>query len=284
MNHTLHAARLGVDRGLIEFRHTLQHPQELGFNIFITVVCLVVLVFQRDSMVEEAGVSLAMLTLPSIVGLMIAFGGLMGAAMGLAVEREDGTLLRAKAIPNGMVGYLIAGILGSALYTMLGLAMILVPGLFLIDGLTAAGVSGWLTFAWVLVLGLLAVLPWGVIIGSLARSPGAGFNLVMGPISAITAISGIFYPISALPEWAQAVAQVFPIYWLGLGMRSALLPDAAAAAEIGESWRHLEMVGVLSVWAVVGLLIAPSVLRRMARKESGATVEARRQKALQRVS
>jgi hypothetical protein len=33
MNHTLRAARLGFDRGLIEFRHTLRHPQELGFNL-----------------------------------------------------------------------------------------------------------------------------------------------------------------------------------------------------------------------------------------------------------
>lgn len=281
---TLHAARLGLDRGLIEFRQTLRNPQDLGFNIVITVVFLVVLGFQRGSTVEGTDISLAMATLPSIVGLMVAFGGTMGAALGLAVEREDGTLLRAKAIPNGMIGYVVAGVLSVALYTTLGLAMILIPGLFLLDELAAAGVSGWATLAWVLTLGLLATLPWGVIIGSLVKSPGTGFNLTMLPISALTAISGIFYPISAMPDWVQGVAQVFPIYWLGLGMRSALLPDAAVAAEIGESWRHAEMIGVLSVWAVVGLVIAPSVLRRMARRESGASVEARRQKALQRVS
>ena len=31
----------------------------------------------------------------------------IGADDALAMEREDGTLLRAKAIPNGMLGYLI---------------------------------------------------------------------------------------------------------------------------------------------------------------------------------
>ena len=49
----------------------------------------------------------------------------------------------------------------------------------------------------------------------------------MLPMMGLIAISGIFYPITALPGWLQWIAQVFPVYWLGLGMRSALLPDAA---------------------------------------------------------
>lgn len=66
-------------------------------------------------------------------------------------------------------------------------------------------------------------------------------------------------------------------------MRSALLPDSAVAVEIGESWRHLETVAVLGAWAVIGLAVAPFILRRMARRESGSTVAERREKALQRV-
>ncbi|MDQ1014284.1 hypothetical protein QFZ43_000833 [Streptomyces afghaniensis] len=50
--------------------------------------------------------------------------------------------------------------------------------------------------------------------------------------------------------------------------------------EIGESWRHLETVGVLGAWAVFGLLVAPLVLRRMARRESGSSIAARRERAL----
>jgi ABC-2 type transport system permease protein len=106
----------------------------------------------------------------------------------------------------------------------------------------------------------------------------------MLPVMAVTAISGIFYPSYALPGWVQGIAQVFPIYWLGLGMRSAFLPDAAVAAEIGDSWRRLETLAVLGVWAVVGLGVAPMVLGRMARRESGSAVNDRRRQALQRLS
>jgi ABC-2 type transport system permease protein len=72
------------------------------------------------------------------------------------------------------------------------------------------------------------------------------------------------------------------MYWLGLGMRSALLPNAMATVEVAHSWRHLATFGVLSAWAVAGLVLAPVVLRRMARRESGSNVAARREKAMRR--
>jgi ABC-2 type transport system permease protein len=106
----------------------------------------------------------------------------------------------------------------------------------------------------------------------------------MLPLMGLVAISGIFYPISGYPEWLQSIGHVFPVYWLGLGMRSALLPDSMAAVESGGSWQHLETFGVLGAWAVVGLVAAPIVLRRMARRESGSTVAARRERALQRAA
>ena len=59
----------------------------------------------------------------------------------------------------------------------------------------------------------------------------------MLPFGALVAISGIFYPITHLPGWLQGIGQLFPMYWLGLGMRAALLPSHLAAVEIDGSWR-----------------------------------------------
>jgi ABC-2 type transport system permease protein len=66
-------------------------------------------------------------------------------------------------------------------------------------------------------------------------------------------------------------------------MRHALLPDAASAAELGASWHPLATVAVLAAWSVAGLALAPAVLRRMTRRTSGASVEASRLSAAQRV-
>ncbi|QGH32824.1 ABC transporter permease [Gracilibacillus salitolerans] len=282
MNPVLHAAKLGVLRGWIEFKQMLKSPQEFGFNIIMTIVFLIVLYFQRNNTIEGTDMALAMFALPSILGMLVVFGGFMGAATTLTFEREDGTLLRAKATPNGMVSYLISRIISVTTYSLVSVIMLLIPGLFLIKGLADTSWSGWLMLLFIFIIGILATLPWGAVVGSLVKSTSSSFNLTMLPIGALTAISGIFYPVTSLPDWLQVIAQIFPVYWLGLGMRAALLPETAALAEIGESWRYLEMFGVLGIWIIAGFLIVPRILRRMARKESGSTLEKRKQEMMSR--
>ncbi len=279
----LGAARSGLSRGRIELRQSFTNAETLWGYLFPTVVLLVVMFFLRGAQVPGTDFSLGAQTLPSTLGMTVAFGGLVSVASILTIEREDGTLLRAKATPNGMFGYLISKIVLVTGMTMVSVALLLVPGIFLFDGLMLGSLSAWLTLAWVLLLGMVATMPIGAVFGSLLSNP-RNLGLIMLPIMGLIATSGIFYPITALPGWLQGLAQVFPIYWLGLGMRSALLPDVMAAVEIGDSWRHLETLLVLGGWAVLGLALAPVLLRRMARRESGSHVAARREKALQRVT
>jgi ABC-2 type transport system permease protein len=197
------------------------------------------------------------------------------------MEREDGTLLRAKAVPHGVVGHVTGHVVLNVLAILPSFLVILVPGAILFDGLMQNGLEGWVTVVWVTLLGLWATLPIGIIIGSLAPGVQKVGTWGMLPVLVLIGISGIFFPIQSLWGWVQVVAQIFPMYWVGLGMRSAFLPDAAAALEIGGSWRTLETVLVLSAWAIAGSLIAPVVVRRMARRQSGSQVEAAREQALQ---
>ena len=282
MNPTTNALRAGLRRGAIELRATFTNGQDLWTYFFPTVVLLVAVFWMRGSTVPGTDFSLGARTLPSALGMSLLFGGLLGLANQLVIDREDGTLLRAKAIPDGMLGYLVGKIVLVSAVALIGVVIQLTPGLFFLDGLRLGDPGAWLTLAWVVPLGLVATLPLGAVIGSLVENP-RNMGLVVMPIFGLIALSGIFYPINGLPGWLQGVAQVFPLYWLGLGMRSALLPGDLAAVELGGSWRHLETVGVLGAWAVLGLVLAPVVLRRMARRESGSRVAARRERAMQRV-
>ncbi|MGW0433571.1 ABC transporter permease [Micromonospora sp. NPDC003197] len=281
MNPMISAARTGLVRGAIELRQTFTNGQDLWGYFFPTVLMLGVLVFLHDITTPGTTFSLGAQSVPGTIGITIAFGGLATTAVALVTEREDGTLLRAKATPHGITSYLVGKVVQVSGITAVCTALILVPSLFMFDGFALGSVGTWLTLAWVLTLGLVATMPIGAILGSLLSSP-RNSGLIMFPTIGLFAISGIFYPITITPAWLQGIAQVFPIYWLGLGARSALLPDGMAAAEIGESWRHLETLGVLGAWAVFGMVVAPVVLRRMARRESGSSVAARRQKAMQR--
>ncbi|MFG1922679.1 ABC transporter permease [Cryptosporangium sp. NPDC048952] len=283
MNPLVNAVRAGLSRGLIELRQTLTTPIDLWNHLLPSLIYLVVLYFTRGDTVPGTTFSLGARTLPSLVGMTVAFSGLTTMMMSLAVEREDGTLLRAKAVPNGMLGYLVGKVTLVSSMIVINVAIILVPGLFLLDGLAIGSVSGWLTLAWVLVLGLIATLPLGAILGSLIDNPRNG-GLAILPAMALVAISGIFYPLDGYPDWLADLGRLFPVYWLGLGMRSALLPDSMAAVEHTGSWQHLATFGALSAWAIVGLCAAPIVLRRMARRESGSAVIARRDRALQRAA
>ncbi|GAD85453.1 ABC transporter permease [Nocardia asteroides NBRC 15531] len=272
--------RIGVTRGLIELRQAFTNAPDLIGQFLTSAITLGVLFLLRNKTYGDSGLSVAELALPGLLGAIIAFNGMYALLNVLVLDREDGTLLRAKAIPKGMTGYFTGKIVSSTGSVIAQVVIVLGVGMVIIGGSSLSGLGAAATFAWVVLLGLLAVLPFGAILGSVLDTRTA-FLLTM-PLMGLIAISGIFYPITALPGWLQAVGQLFPMYWLGLGMRSALLPGDAAAIEIDQSWRHLETAAVLGVWAVAGSLLAPIVLRRMAGRESGAAMAARRDKAMQR--
>ena len=191
MNPITNAVRLGVARGWIEFKmFYLKNPQALIQTVLFAILLVGVLWFERS--VKFAGVSLATLTLPGLLGMLIANEGLSSIAKLLSYDREDGTLLRAKAIPQGMVGYLIARVVLTLLSTIFNLALFFVLSLFVVPDLANLDGVRLLIFLGVLVLGLLATAPIGAIIGSLVKSSGAGFGLTFFPLAALVAISGIF--------------------------------------------------------------------------------------------
>ena len=278
---TTYAVRLGLRRGWTEFRQSLRSPQDQAFYLFMGVATLAYLWFNRTDEVEGTSLLYPTVALPSILAALVAFNVVMGPASALVMEREDGTLLRHKALPHGMEGYVTGQVLYHSLGLLPTLLVILVPSALLFEGVVPGGTAGWLTAAWVLVLGMAATMPLGMMLGAVLPNVQKLSSWGMLPALLVTAISGIFFPVQALWGWLQPVAQVFPVYWLGLGMRSAFLPDAAAAAELTDSWRTGQVALVLTAWAVVGLLVTPVVLRRMARRQSGSQVAAARDAAAQ---
>ena len=280
MNPRLHAVRLGVRRGWREFLQSIRSTQDQGFYLFTALLVLGYLYLRRNTEVAGTDLLLPSVALPSILGALVAFGVVIGPAYSLAMDKEDGTLLRHKAVPHGVVGYFASQLLFHTVGLVPQLVVILVPSFLLFDDLMADP-SGWITVAWLLPLGLVATMPIGMVIGALVPNVQKVGTWGMLPVMVLAGTSGIFYPVQRLWDWVEVLVQAFPMYWLGLGMRSAFLPDGAAALEAGGSWRTWETVAVLGAWAVLGMLLTPMVLRRMARRTSGSQVEAAREQAVQ---
>jgi ABC-2 type transport system permease protein len=280
MKPTVHAYKTGWRRALIETRLSLSTPSDVLGIVFPLGVVVTVLLFLRGVDIEESPVSLGSMSMPSLIGMMIVWGGTFGVLGTMVMDRTNGTLLRAKSMPGGMTGYLVGKLGSVSIITAFNVVVLLIVGLLFFDGLDFASLDRWLLFLAVLVLGMAATVPLGAVLGALIDNPN-NMALVMLPFMGLIAVSGIFYPITALPDWLQVIGQIFPTYWTGLGMRHALLPDSAVAVEIDGSWRTLTMFIVLAAWAAASIAFAPKLLSRMARRESGSTMAARREKVQQ---
>ncbi|WP_307866445.1 ABC transporter permease [Leucobacter chromiisoli] len=251
-------------------------PGEILGTVVPIAILIGVLIWMQRFEVEDLGVGAGTMALPGILAMSALFSAVMGIVSLLALDRTNGTLLRSKSVPRGTTGYLVGEITANAMVTLLSTVLVLAVGLMIFDDLVFDTPWRWALFTAVTLLGLVAMLAIGAVLGALMNNPKY-MGLVMMPMMGLIAVSGIFFPLAVMPAWLQAVAQAFPLYWFGLGMRASLLPDSMASVEVAGSWRIEWVFIVLAAWAVAGLVLAPKLLGRMARRESGSTLAARRQ-------
>jgi ABC-2 type transport system permease protein len=280
----LHAARIGVRRGWHEFVIGLRSPQDQTFYLAMGLGALALLWFNRDEPLEGTSLTLPQVALPSLLAGIVVFSIVIGPAYALALEREDGTLLRSRVAPFGLHGYLV-GVGTLTVVSLLPLLTIVLGGsAVLFDGAVPNDPWRWVLIVVALLLGIVATLPLGFAIGALVPRIQQVTTWGMLPIIGLAWISGIFADMAGLWDWVQVLAQLFPLYWLGHLMRYAFLPEVAAAGELTGQWRIALGITVLTAWAVVGSVMATVLVRRMARRQSGAAVaEARDQAATQMV-
>lgn len=264
----------------IDLRIQLLSPLAFGW-IAIPAVMLGVLYLLRDHDVAGSTINLAQLGITGVLTTNLVMGGIMGVSGQLVTEINDGTLLRAKLIPHAMAAHLVASVLVFTAAAVVPMLIFLAAASLLFDDIAPSSPTAWWNLVWIGLLGMAATLPWGAVFGALLKTP---VGLMIGSLFAYgsLAISGIFYPIAALPTWLQHLGQLLPTYWIGLGMRHALLPSQAAELELGQSWHTTTTVAVLLGWVMVGLLLAPPLLRRMARAQTGSMVAAARDRVLAR--
>ncbi len=279
MSAQLNAVRIGMRRGWHEFVIGLRSPQDQSFFLMMGIGSLALMWFNRDEPMGGTGLTLPQVALPSLLAGIVMFTIVIGPAYALALEREDGTLLRSRIAPYGLHGYLV-GVATLTLISLLPLLVIVLGGsALLFDRAVPTDPGRWGLLGLALLLGILANLPLGFAIGSLVPRIQQVTTWGMLPIIALAWISGIFGDMGNLWPWVQVLAQVFPMYWLGHLMRYAFLPEAAVVGELYGVWRIGPGIAVLATWAVAGSALATPLVRRMARRQSGAAVTQARDQA-----
>ena len=183
-----------------------------------------------------------------------AFGvigpALFGFGAALAVEREAGWLDLQRVAPMPASAPLVAKLV---------LSLVFAAVIFALLSALAASVGGvrlpplrWLASGAVLVLGTLPFCALGLLIGSQvrARSAAGVVNLIYLPMSAL---SGLWFPITLMPPLVQKLALLLPAYHLGQ-------LNFIATAQVPGNWTSHALA--LSVFAVIFMALAARGLSR----------------------
>ncbi|GAA0187680.1 ABC transporter permease [Streptomyces cellulosae] len=259
---------VGVRRGLLEMRQMLRTPRE-AFSLLSTPLLFVVLSMLLDGDIPGSDVPMAELLVAGGVTTMVVQAGLLSLTQTLAVEREDGTLLRMRAVPHGIPVYLVAKTVVVAVTAVGGGALTLAAGVLVVGSSAPADARHWLILLSVPAVGLLALVPFGAVLGAVLPNAREALGFLMIPMLALMVFSGIYFPVSALPGAVQDAVQAFPLKWTAQGVRAALLPDSALSAETSATWELSKVYAINGAWALMGFLVAPRVLRRMTRRATG---------------
>lgn len=277
----LHALTSGLKRGWHEQVLSLRSPQDQASYIAIALANLAFLWWKRNDTVGDLGLSFPQVALPGILALVLAFGFTVGPAQAIAMEREDGTLLRVQSAPGGGVAYAVGHVVFNLTSIVPTVAVLVVPSAFLFDAGSQRGVAGWLLALGVLLLGALVLLPIGMTIGTLAPDVQRAAMWTFVPLGVSALLAGIMVPVASLWGWLQPIAQGLPLYWVGHLLRYAFLTDEAVTGELGGSWRVDQGVVTLAAWAIVSWALAVVFLRRASKRQSGAAVADARDRAAQ---
>jgi ABC-2 type transport system permease protein len=263
---------LGLGRIRYEVKSYFRQGDTVFFTFLFPLVFLTIfsVAFSKADFGRDASghiVTAADYYLPGMLAAGLLLSGLQNMSINIAGEKSDGTLKRLGGSPLPVFSYFI-GKIGQVLVTgiLQAALLILVAGVFF--GVTLpTDPSRWLTFAWVLLLGVTTCSILGIALSSLPRS-GRSATAVIIPITLILQfVSGVYLRFSDLPTWLQNFASIFPLKWLAQGMRSVFLPDTFKTLEQGHTWNLSGVLIVTLIWLVVGLILC-RVTFRWIRKDS----------------
>ena len=174
----------------------------------------------------------------------------------IAWERWEGTIEYTFMAPvhrfNQMLGQTIFAIVYSLVFTVV--IGVVVAAFFDLDfadaDFTAATV--------ILLVGSLSFVGIGVVASILPLLyPERGAQMTNIVQAFFLLVSGIYYPVSVLPGWLQALAKISPATYVLEGMQAALLPDTATADPLSYVWPLL----------IMGLIMLPLGIHLFQRAE-----------------
>ncbi len=160
-------------------------------------------------------------------------------------ERWEGTIEYTMMAPISRITHLLGSSLFSVLYGVLRTALILVV-LTLFFHLDLSHVNPISALA-VIMAGSFSFIGFGImaaVLPLLYTERGSQMTQIIS--ATLLLVSGVYYPISVLPSWMQAIARISPAYYALEGMRAAIL-SGAGITKMGGDLLPLLAIGLVTI-------------------------------------
>ncbi len=178
---------------------------------------------------------------PGVAATLLLVVTMVSAAMGLAREKESGTLEQVMVTPISSTALILGKTIPYAMIGLVDLGLVIGAGAWIFS-VPLRG-SLWILFMSGL-LYLMTTLGWGLLVSSIARTQQQAFMGVIFFLMPSVLLSGFMTPIENMPSWLQPVTTVNPMRHFVEILRAVLLKDASLA-EVGPQVVALAGIGVL---------------------------------------
>lgn len=235
-----------AQRGLLKLRHNPQHL----FDVIALPVVFAVMFSAIFGGAIAGSVGAYLPTLIPGVMVQVAIAASVTTGVQLREDTNKGVFDRFRSLPIARIAPLAGSLLADVVRYAVATAMTVVVGLAM--GYRPGSVAG-LLFACVLVVAVAFSLSWifalmGVLMDKASTVQGVSM-LVLMPL---TFMSNALVPVSTMPGWMQAFANVNPVSHLVSAVRE-LANDGTFGTQIG--WSLLGAATVLAVFVPLTLRV-----------------------------
>jgi ABC-2 type transport system permease protein len=203
----------------------------------------------RDSLVTQE-LNAVSFFVPSILAMALMQLGIF-ASIPLVQQREKLILKRLNATPLPRWTFVGSNVVVRLLIAATQTALIIGIGVVLL-GADIAG--SWPVIIGFIVLGALVFTSIGYLIASFARTEEAANGMTSVVQFPLMFLSGIFFPLEAMPDWLRGVATFMPLTYLGDALRQTMVGGAPFAPLPIDAL-------VLAGWLVVAFAISARYFR-----------------------
>ncbi|HET7745468.1 MAG TPA: ABC transporter permease [Gaiellaceae bacterium] len=164
----------------------------------------------------------------------------------VAWERWEGTIEYTFMAPLSRAMHLAGQGIFAILYGLVRAIFLFVVCAFLFFNLSMPNANYWSAFV-ILVVASISFIGIGMMMSVLPLiSPEKGTQLGFVAQGTLLVVSGVYYPVSVLPEWMQWIAKFSPATYALAGIRAAILDGAPLSALWGDIWPLL-LIGAVSI-------------------------------------